>query len=216
VVVGTTETPVDEVSFEPHPRPEEIDFLLEHAARYLTKDPNPGDVLSAFAGIRPLASAPSDRDTASISRDHTVHISRSGLVTLTGGKWTTYRRMAEDAIERAALVGGLDEKPSVTASLRIHHSAATPGESDARIHPRLEITTGEVIRAARNEMARTVEDVLSRRSRALLLDARAALEAAPAVARVLGDVLGRSDEWRESQIRDFETIARGYLPAGEI
>src|SRR3990172_8818364 len=120
VVVGTTDTHLEAVSFEPHPLPEEIAFLLEHAARYLTKDPKPSDILSAFAGIRPLAAPSPDGQTAAISREHTVHISRSGLVTLAGGKWTTYRKMAEDAIDQAGLVGGLEEKPSVTATLKIH------------------------------------------------------------------------------------------------
>jgi glycerol-3-phosphate dehydrogenase len=213
VVVGTTDTPIEEPSFEPRPLPEEIDFLLEHAARYLTKDPGREDVLSAFAGIRPLASAPSDAETATISRDHTVHISRSGLVTLAGGKWTTYRRMAEDAVDRAAMVAGLEEKPSMTASLRIHDSAPPFRGTGERLHPRLEIAKPDVVHAAKDEMARTVEDVLARRSRALLLDARAATEAAPAVAAALGEALGRDEEWRRTQVRELQRIARAYLPA---
>lgn len=236
VVVGTTDTPIEQVSFEPRPLPEEIDFLLEHAARYLTKDPKHSDVLSAFAGIRPLAAATSDEKTAAISRDHTVHISRSGLVTLAGGKWTTYRKMAEDAIDQAALVAALEEKPSVTATLAIHGHHADPssfgllarygaeapsvaaliGEDPRyaeKIHPALEIQAGEIVWAGRREMARTVEDVLSRRTRALLLDARAALEAAPRVADLLGETLGTNQEWREAQIREFQRIARNSLPS---
>ncbi len=129
-----------------------------------------------------------------------MHISRSGLVTLAGGKWTTYRKMAEDAIDQAALVAGLDEKPSVTAELRIGGEATPEGL--------------DVVRAARQEMARTVEDVLSRRTRVLFLDARAALKAAPQVAALLANELGKSEEWREAQIRDFERVARSFLPAG--
>jgi glycerol-3-phosphate dehydrogenase len=236
VVVGTTDTPIEEVSFEPRPLPQEIDFLLEHAARYLTKDPGHSDILSAFAGIRPLASSTEEGRTAAVSRDHTVHISRSGLVTLAGGKWTTYRKMAEDAIDQAALVAGLEEKPSVTATLRIHGYEADPssfGElarygAEAptveallqeeprygeKIHPRLELRAGEVVFAARREMARTVEDVLSRRTRALLLDARSAVEAGPRVAALLGETLGKSEDWREAQVREFERIARITLPS---
>ncbi len=198
VVVGTTDTPIEEVSFEPRPFPEEIDFLLEHTARYLTKDPNRDDILSVFAGIRPLAGGAVDGNTAAVSRDHTVHISRSGLVTLAGGKWTTYRRMAEDTIDQAALVAGLEEKPSVTAQLRIGGEPISPGL--------------DVVRAARHEMARTVEDVLSRRTRALFLDARAALEAAPGVAALLAEELGKSDDWRRAQLQDFERVARNSLP----
>jgi glycerol-3-phosphate dehydrogenase len=237
VVVGTTDTPVEEVSFEPRPLPREIDFLLEHAARYLTRDPSPSDILSAFAGIRPLAGSPDGGgQTASLSRDHTVHISRSGLLTLAGGKWTTYRKMAEDAIDHAALVAELEERPSVTAELKIHgyHAASSTFGGLGRygseapsvaallrenpryaetIHPKLDVKAGEVVWAARREMARTVEDVLSRRTRALVLDARAALEAAPRVAELLGETLGKSEEWRDAQLRAFEITARNSLPA---
>jgi glycerol-3-phosphate dehydrogenase len=235
VVVGTTDTPCDEVTFEPRALPEEVDFLLEHAARYLTKDPAAVDVLSAFAGIRPLVGTPEDGGTAAISRDHTVHISRSGLVTLAGGKWTTYRRMAEDAIHQAAVIAGLDERPSVTASLRIHGHHPDPSSFgalarygseapkvaevlseeprfEARIHPAFEIRAGEIVWAARHEMARTVEDVLSRRTRALILDARAAIEAAPAAAELLRETLEKTEEWRDGQVRDFVRMARTYIP----
>jgi glycerol-3-phosphate dehydrogenase len=239
LVVGTTDTPIAEVSFEPRPHPEEIDFLLEHAARYLTKDPKRSDILSAFAGIRPLAGGGESGQTAAISRDHTVHISRSGLVTLAGGKWTTYRRMAEDTIDQAALVAELEERPSVTAELRIHGHHADPSSfgdlgrygAEApsveallredpryaeRIHPSLEIRAGEVVWSARREMARTVEDVLSRRTRALLLDAGAAIEAAPEVSGLLRETLGKSEEWRQAQIRDFDRVARNYLPSAAV
>ncbi len=239
VVVGTTDTPIEEVSFEPHPFPEEIDFLLEHAARYLTKDPKRADILSSFAGIRPLAGATESGETAAISRDHTVHISRSGLVTLAGGKWTTYRKMAEDAIDQAALVAELEERPSVTAELRIHGCHLDPSSFgdlarygaeaasvaallredpryEEKIHPALEVKAGEVVWAARREMARTVEDFLSRRTRSLVLDARAALEAAPSVAALLAETLAKSEEWRQAQIRDFERIARNSLPTAAI
>jgi len=239
VVVGTTDTPIAEVSFEPRPHPDEIDFLLEHAGRYLLKDPKRSDILSAFAGIRPLAGGGEGGQTAAISRDHTVHISRSGLVTLAGGKWTTYRKMAEDTIDHAALVAELEERPSITAELRIHGHHPDPSSfgdlgrygaeapsveallgGDPRyaekIHRSLETHAGEVVWAARREMARTVEDVLSRRTRALVLDARASLEAAPSVARLLGQTLGKSEEWRQAQVRDFERIARNYLPAAAV
>jgi glycerol-3-phosphate dehydrogenase len=198
VVVGTTDTPIDTVSFEPQPLREEIDFLLEHAARYLTRDPKREDILSAFAGIRPLAGGAGDGATAAISRDHTVHISRSGLLTLAGGKWTTYRRMAEDAVDQAALVAGLEERRCVTAELRIGGEKAAPDSP--------------VLHAVRREMARTVEDVLARRTRALVLDARAAMNEAPAVAALLAKELGRNTEWEQAQIRAFERVARNSLP----
>ncbi|MGH9333348.1 MAG: glycerol-3-phosphate dehydrogenase/oxidase, partial [Vicinamibacteria bacterium] len=211
VVVGTTETAIEEITHEPRPFPEEIDFLLEHAARYLEKDPGCRDVLSAFAGIRPLVGSSPENETAAISRDHTVHISRSGLVTIAGGKWTTYRKMAEDAIDHAALVGGLEERPSVTSTLPIGGGGPEPSDRGEKIHPALDVREGDVVRAARREMARTVEDVLSRRTRSLLLDARASIEAAPAVAEILAEALGRDESWRKAQAEAFVQLARGYF-----
>ncbi len=120
VLIGTTDTPVEAAVLEPRPLDEEWDFLLTHAARYLSKDPTPADVLSTFAGLRPLVGNGQNGGTASLSRDHTLHIDRSGLVTITGGKWTTYRKMAEDTIDSAAVVAQLEERPSVTKDLRLH------------------------------------------------------------------------------------------------
>ncbi|RMH16605.1 MAG: FAD-dependent oxidoreductase, partial [Gemmatimonadetes bacterium] len=235
VVVGTTDTPVDEASLEPRPLEEEVAFLLEHAARYLTRDPTPADVLSVFAGLRPLVSAgDADDDTAALSRDHTLQIAPSGLVTITGGKWTTYRRMAEDTVDHAAVCGELEPRECVTRELRVHgyHAHAerfgrrayygtdateieTLEDADPEmaepVHPRLPYTRAEVVWAAREEMARTVEDVLARRTRALLLDARAAAEAAPGVAALLADELGRDSDWAERQVNDFRALAEGYL-----
>jgi glycerol-3-phosphate dehydrogenase len=233
VVVGTTDTPVTETPLEPKPFREELDFLLEHAARYLTRDPGPEDVLSTWAGLRPLVAGEA-AGTASLSRDHTLMISATGLVTITGGKWTTYRKMAEDTIDQAALVAGLDERASVSADLPIHghHSnAAGFGDlasygSDApairdlmrhdprlaeRLHPNRPVCAAEVVWATRHEMARTVEDVLSRRTRTLLLDAHASTEMAPRVAELMAGELGRDEAWRDEQVRAFQTLARDYL-----
>lgn len=233
VVVGTTDTPIDHIPLEPRPLDEELEFLLSHAARYLSKDPGPGDVLSAFAGIRPLVSS-DEEDTAQLSRDHTLFISRSGLVTITGGKWTTYRKMAEDTVDHAATLAQLEDKPSVTRDLAIHgyhRNAEQFGElavygSDApliddlmrenprfaeRLHPDLPARAGEVIWAVRHEMARSVEDVLARRTRCLLLDAKASIEAAPRVAELMGRELGRDEAWREQQILSYRELAKGYL-----
>ncbi len=234
VVVGTTDTSVEDAVLEPTPMKEEIDFLLAHAARYLTKDPAPSDVLSTFAGLRPLVSSSDEEDTASLARDHTLHISRSGLVTITGGKWTTYRKMAQDTIDQAATLAQLEEKPSVTPTLPIHgyhQHAGSFGDlshygsdapalqnlmhEDARyekqLHPKLPVRAAQVVWAARYEMARTVEDVLSRRTRALLLDARASMEMAPAVAALLAEELGRDEAWRDAQVSAYTALAQGYL-----
>lgn len=234
VLVGTTDTPVRETSLEPKPFREELDFLLSHAARYLTKDPTPNDVLSAFAGLRPLVSSSAEENTAAISRDHTVHISRGGLVTITGGKWTTYRKMAEDTVDQAALLAQLEPRPSITRNLNIHgyHHHSENFEtlkdygSDALkirelvgekkefaqpLHRRVPVLKGEVVWAVRQEMARTVEDFLARRRRLLLLDARLSMEVAPEVAALMARELGKNQKWQKAQIEEYRRLAQNYL-----
>ncbi|MFC1661017.1 glycerol-3-phosphate dehydrogenase/oxidase [Gemmatimonadota bacterium] len=234
VVVGTTDTPVEEPSLEPLPMEEEIEFLLSHAARYLTKDPSKSDVLSCFAGLRPLVGGGDDEETASLSRDHTLHVSASGLLTITGGKWTTYRKMAEDTVDHGIVLGGLEPSECITKDLSIHGFHTHPDRfgrlaaygSDAPavealvrsdpklahpIHASLRPLAGEVIWAAREEMARTVDDVLSRRTRSLVLNARGAVEAAPAVARLLARELERTRRWERDQVESFRTLAQGYV-----
>jgi glycerol-3-phosphate dehydrogenase len=235
VLVGTTDTPVAEPRLEPVPFDDEIDYLLEHAGRYLEADPERGDVLSVFAGIRPLVGEEGEDDTASLSRDHSLLIADSGLVTIAGGKWTTYRKMAEDTVDRAATLAGLEDRPCPTRDLQIHghHPQASrfgelaPYGSDApdilelyrerpelhqTLHDALPTRAGEVVWAVRQEMARTVEDVLARRSRALLLDARAAIEVAPNVAALMAGELGRDGAWRQAQVDAFRELAAAYIP----
>ncbi len=237
VIIGTTDTPVAEAAVEPRALAEEIDFILTHAARYLTRDPKPADALSVFAGLRPLVKSPRQRKTAALSRDHFLFVSPSGLVTITGGKWTTYRKMGEDAVTQAAAVAGLPERVSTTEHLRIHgwqppadrDDPLQPYGSDAsgirsliaadaalgqKLHPRLGILRAQVVWAVRQEMARTIEDVLARRTRALLLDARASIEAAPAVAELLAAELRRDAVWRQNQVKEYTSLARGYLLKG--
>ncbi len=232
VLLGTTDTPVTTVSPEPLPLAEEIDFLLSHAGRYLSGRPARSDVSSAFAGLRPLVGRGRHRQTASLSRDHTIVVSTSGLVSVTGGKWTTYRRMAQDAVDRASVVARLDARPSITDRLPLHgwqegptddpgsvdgfdidavrRSAEALPEGDERLHPRLPYRACEVVRAVREEFARTVEDVLARRTRALFLDAAASMAMAPRVAELMAAELGRDETWRQGQITEFQTLARGY------
>jgi glycerol-3-phosphate dehydrogenase len=234
VVVGTTDTPVREPSLEPRALPEEVDFILDNAAAYMAKDPTRADVLSVFAGLRPLVTADGEAETAKLSRDHSVHCSESGLVTITGGKWTTYRRMAKDVIDQAAMVAGLVERPCPTESLRIHgwlknvdaadplhvYGTEAPEVRDLAeerrsfgelLHERLPVTAAQVVWAVRREMARTVEDVLARRTRALLLDARASIEAVPEVARIMDRELKRGRTWQKAQVTAYTTIAEGYV-----
>ncbi len=234
VVVGTTDTPLARASVEPRALDEERAFVLEHARKYLATDPTGDDVLSVFAGLRPLVKAGDGADTAALSRDHTIVVSESGLVTITGGKWTTYRKMAEDVIDHAEMIAGVDNRRSPTETLRIHgwteaeiaepnlrpYGADAGGvaaliRSDAayaaRLHESLPYQLGEVVWHARHEMARTVEDVLARRTRALLLDARASIEAAPAVAACLARELGRDAAWAAAQVAAYTALARGYV-----
>jgi glycerol-3-phosphate dehydrogenase len=234
VIVGTTDTPVSEATLEPRPLPEELDFLLTHAARYLTKDPTPADVKSAFAGIRPLVGKLDDANSAAISRDHTIHISESCLVTIAGGKWTTYRKMAEDVVDQAATLAQLVDRRCVTRELNLHgyhrdaasfgalagYGADAPAINDLLqkeprygelLHEDLPRRAGEVVWAVREEMARTVEDFLARRTRSLLLDARASLEMAPKVAALMAEELGRDQAWQEEQVRAYEELARAHV-----
>uniref|UniRef100_Q01V48 Glycerol-3-phosphate dehydrogenase n=1 Tax=Solibacter usitatus (strain Ellin6076) TaxID=234267 RepID=Q01V48_SOLUE len=227
-VVGTTDTPVPQASLEPVAMEQEIDFILQTAALYLAKPPFRADVLSVFAGIRPLVKQGDAGRTASLSRDHTIIIEDSGIVTIAGGKWTTYRRMAEDCVNQAATLGGLEERPCVTADLPVHGShraadafgALSVYGSDApavrelsgdRLHPALPYTSGEVLWAVRHEMALTVEDVLARRTRALFLNARAAVQMAPQVAALMARELGRDQQWIATQLESFRAVAQHYL-----
>jgi glycerol-3-phosphate dehydrogenase len=234
VILGTTEAPVEGLPVEPRPSREEVEYLLSHAGRYLQTTPRPEDVRSVFAGLRPLLDHAGVKSSARLSREHAVLVSDSGLVTVTGGKWTTYRVMAADAVDRASRVGGLPKRPCVTADLRLRgwtetlpedgtlrgYGADRPGVQavldskpgwDAPIHPELPIRAGEVAWAARHELARTVEDVLARRSRCLLLDAKGSAEAAPKVAAILAGELGFDEGWQTEQVRRFRTLAEGYI-----
>jgi len=235
LVIGTTDTPLDEHSLEPVAREQEIDFILANAARYLERPPERKDVLSVFAGLRPLA-APQDESskTKEISRGHKIVVSASGLITMTGGKWTTYRKMAEDTVDKAMEIAGLKPALCRTKELPIHGSRQGTDWNDhlyvygsdreqllalanenkawfAKLHPRYEYLQAEVIWAVRHEMARTVEDVLARRVRLLFLDADAAIEAAPLTARLMAAESGRDSHWQESQVASFKKLAQAYL-----
>ncbi len=233
-LVGTTDTPITAATLEPVAMEQEIEFVLTTAAQYLTKAPTRSDVLSVFAGVRPLVRATGVGSTAALSRDHVVHIDRSGLVTICGGKWTTYRHMAEDCVDQAATLAQLPEKPCVTNHLNIHgfHSAAKQFgslsvygsdayeirkliETDARLgeplHTALPYVKAEVVWAVRHEMARTVEDILARRTRALFLNARAALEMAPGVTELMASELGWDEATKMKQLTAFRDVASNYV-----
>ncbi len=235
VILGTTDTPLDEETDEPRALDSEIDFILKQAGVYLSKKPTRADVLCVYAGLRPLA-APQKNSakTKEISRSHKIYVSGSGLVSITGGKWTTYRAMAEDVLNRALKVSGKTAAPCKTANLKLHGYKTDADRSNwnyvygtdaekieaiisadktaaEKLHPNYDFTRAQAIFAAREEFAQTVEDVLARRVRLLFLDARAAMEAAPAVAEILARELGKSADWQKSQVAAFEDLAKGYI-----
>jgi glycerol-3-phosphate dehydrogenase len=238
VVVGTTDTPMTSASIEPRALPDEVEFILRNANRYLAKDPTTTDVKSVFAGLRPLVHpGGTSGSTKSISRNHEVFVSGSGVVTIVGGKWTTYRKMAEDTLKHVVAVGGLDDRGCVTENLRVHaaldrddpalpehdphrmygsdHSivadiAVERPELAEALHPELPYTGAEIAFAARHEMALGLDDALSRRTRCLLLDARAAAEVAPRAARIMARELGRDQSWIDAEVTVFTNLASGY------
>lgn len=222
VLIGPTDTEIESMDCNPVPRPEELDTLLSSAGRFLRRLPRESDVKSMFAGIRPLAGMTSG-STATVSREHALAVSSSGLVSITGGKWTTYRRMAQETIDRASQVGGLRRRRCVTESLAISALRTALRESltaaDAsmkeKLHPLRPELKVDVILAARFEMARRVEDVLARRSRVLFTDARLAIELAPSVAQLLADELGHGQSWIQHELRSFTELAKSYLPSME-
>ena len=233
-LVGTTDTPLDNATLEPVAREEEIDFILATAGDYLAKRPTRDDVLSVFAGIRPLVRANSKSTTAALSRDHVIHVDQSDLISVMGGKWTTYRHMAEDCVDRAAVMGALQQRPCITPSLRIHGSAGDPqslsslaiygsdaeeirrliqadGQLGELLHASLPYLRAEVVWAVRNELARTVEDVLARRTRALFLNARVAVAVAPVVADIIATELHWPPSILDKHLSSFNALAANYI-----
>jgi glycerol-3-phosphate dehydrogenase len=233
LLVGTTDTPLDEHTLEPRALKEETAFILKTAASYLTKAPQEKDILSVFAGLRPLAApAEGSNSTKEISRDHKLMVSAKGLITITGGKWTTYRYMAEDTINLAIKEAGLNQAACQTEHLAIHgnHQAndnnylniygsdraaieklkKENNQLAQKLHADFPYTYAEVIWVIRNEFVETVEDVLSRRLRALFIDANAAVKMAKVVAEIMAQETGKNDEWVDEQVKSFTNLASGY------
>jgi glycerol-3-phosphate dehydrogenase len=234
VLVGTTDTPLDTHSLEPRALESEIEFILRTAAKYLSKAPKRTDVLSVFAGLRPLAATDDSKEkTKEISRSHKVIISDSGLVSVIGGKWTTYRKMAEDTLSKIIKQQMLPSKKCITENFKIHGYTkrnlndslaiygadekgikdlmATHTEWAKSLNNNSDILIVQIIWAIRHEMARTVEDVLARRTRILFIDAKVALVLAPKVADIMMEELGRDETWKKEQINSFRELAQGYL-----
>lgn len=235
VIVGTTDVALPSPTRRPTPSADEVEYLIDHANRYLYRPIARSDVLSAWSGLRALARSGTGGSTAELSRDHAISVSRTGLVTVVGGKWTTYRKMGQDTVDRAAEVGNLSPVSSPTAPMRLHgHEERTdrlapwrvygsdadrileleardPGLAEV-LHPSLPYRKSQVVWAASHEMATSVEDVLMRRTRALFLNARGAMEAAPAVAGLMATALGHGTDWVQGQVSAFQAIADPYLP----
>lgn len=235
IIIGTTDTPVNRYSYEPMPQKEEVDFLLTHTAKYLTKSPTLEDVKSIFVGLRPLVKNGNAENTKSISRKHVIEVSNNGLITIAGGKWTTYRKMAEDTIDKVAIIADLPNIKSNTEFLHIHGYTTNiqPNNflgvygTDAdfilelvekrpelkdKIHPDYQIIKGQVVWAIQNEDAKTIEDFLARRSQLLFLDAKASIQSADNVAEIFKQELNLSDEWKKNEIIRFTKLANNYLP----
>ena len=236
VVIGTTDTPLDEALLEPKALAEEIDFILNQANQYLNTELTRGDVLSVYSGLRPLA-APKNvesKKTKEISRSHKIYKSPSGLLTITGGKWTTYREMAADAVNQSIKIANLPHKPCVTKHLKlhgylkngetntwdyvygsdiqyIHQIMKDDPTSEQLLHPDYPFRKAHVVRAVREEMALTVEDMLARRLRLLFLDAKAAIDVAPMVASIMASELEKDKSWEEAQVNEFIIIANNYM-----
>jgi len=237
VILGTTDIPVKDFVLEPKALSEEVDFILETAGRYLEKKPERKDVLSVFAGLRPLAAPRRNADgarTKEISRRHKLIVSESGLVTITGGKWTTYRQMAKETLDLAVKSNGLEFRSCKTAHLKIHGYVRDPdrtkwmhiyGSDQAeilklqeenpafaeKIDENYDFTVAEVVWAVRKEMARTIDDVLARRIRILFLDARTSIKMAPKVATIMAAELKKDSDWEKQQIEDYSEIASSYI-----
>ncbi len=233
LIVGTTDTPIQKASLEPVALETEINFILQTASAYLMLAPARKDVLSVFAGLRPLA-APKEKnyDTKEISRSHKIMISRSKLFTILGGKWTTYRKMGEDMVDKIETEFQWKSTSSVTASLPIHGYSKQKdtkdplyfyGSDEAAIQKlitetgdewiseKLNIHKAQVLWSVREEMARTTEDVVSRRTRALLLDAKESIRIAPIIAKVMATEMNKDERWIDEEIKNFNDVAKNYM-----
>ncbi len=238
ILVGTTDTPMPSPELEPRPLADEIKFILRNANRYLQRDPTEEDVLAVFAGQRPLVhEGGTEGKTKSISREHLVEVSHGGLVSIMGGKWTTFRKMAEDTVDHAAPVGGLPQVDCRTKTLKLHgwmsredpdlpqeghfqmygseaaavHAFINEDEDRRKLlHPNLPYLRGQIAWAARHEMAINLEDALARRTRSLLLNAKASMDAAPDAAAIMAEELGHDQAWVKSQVDAFHEMASGY------
>lgn len=232
-LVGTTDSYNETITNDPKVTDQEIDFMIETANEYFKQDTKRSDILSCFAGLRPLVTKGASLDTKSISRSHAISVSQSRLINITGGKWTTYRKMAQDTIDTAAEVGNLKKSICLTSQLKLNHGGTSIADKRLRIyggnadqiqdlensdltlkqkiHDDLPYTMAQVVWACDNEIAQTIEDVLARRTRALFLNARAAIESCEKVGSLMQSVMGKSEEWKINQVSEFKKFALDYV-----
>ena len=231
-ILGTTDTPLNEIKDEPVPLKEEIKFILKNAQTFMKKKPSFTDIKSVFAGLRPLAAESNQKNTKEISRHHKISVSESGLLSILGGKWTTYRKIAEDAINTSISIGGFNERKCITENLQIHGYQENPNwkdplhvyGSDANLIKELKmdkgnislsekfyITPNQIIWSLKNEMAIKLEDILARRTRCLFLDAKETVKIAPKVLRIMKVFLKKNIEWEKKEFSNFIEISKNYF-----
>ncbi len=233
LLIGTTDVGGQPPSLEPKPKEEEIRFLLKHTKRYLKQAPTRSDIKSVFAGLRPLVHE-KGKSSGKISRNHKIELSSSGLLTICGGKWTTYRKMAEELVDKAIEVHNLPSLVCTTRTLPLYgyqtevkemtpwseygsesEKIASLVERDAKLglplHDELPYCLAEIIWGIREEMAHTLDDLLARRTRALFLDSKATLEIAPKIAFILAEEKGLGKDWEKSELERFKRVAQNYL-----
>ena len=220
VILGTTDTPIEKINIEPKPLEEEIHFIISHFNQYCSTPISKKDILSVYVGLRPLIKH-DNIQSAKLSRAHALSVSTSGLITITGGKWTTYRKMAEDAVNNAIFIGKLIHAKCITHDLSIFKPTLKPDivkkivaenpEMNQLIHENFDFIKAEIIYAIRHQMAMSLEDILARRIRILYLDAKVAIQVAPEVARIMSKEMNKNTEWTLKEINNFTILANQYI-----
>jgi len=213
VVIGTTDIRTKKISDEPKATSNEIRFVIDNFNKYTCHELDTKDIKSVYAGLRPLVRMKDIQYTADLIRDHAIFVSVSGLVTITGGKWTTYRKMARDVVNKAIKTGELPFRRCKTRSIKLIFNRKSDEKLlEMVLHADYPYTKSDVVHAVRNDMACTLEDVLARRIRLLFLDVNAALEIAPMVCRIIQEESGQDDNWYRTQLESFTVLAKQYLP----
>lgn len=234
LVVGTTDVPIEEATEEPKATEKEVEFILENAANYLENPPVKSDIKSVFVGLRPLAaSGDGNQKTKEVSRSHKITRTKSGLFNLLGGKWTTYRQMAEDLVDRVGLEVEGRKRPCQTQKLKlwgfstkhffgddtlsrygvdlekIRRYSDDP-DGNTSLSQQFELSKNRILWSIREEMAVTLEDVLARRTRCLFLDAKESVDIAEKVAKIVAKEMGKNEEWVAQEVIHFKSIAKNY------